>query len=68
MCKLKSFGLIPLGSNCWLAKGEKVTNGAFILVHGNSNEPEEIKIIMPIIDNLNLLPIENAFSSTKIDQ
>lgn len=62
MEKLKSLGLIPLGSNCWLAKGEEVTEGAFILVHGNSNEPEGINIIMPIIDKLNLLPIENAFS------
>ncbi|WP_410521661.1 polysaccharide deacetylase family protein [Candidatus Tisiphia endosymbiont of Nemotelus uliginosus] len=60
--KLRSFGLITLGSNCWLAKGEQITPGAFILVHGNSNEPEGIKIIMSIIDRLNLLPIENAFS------
>ncbi|KAJ6644929.1 Protein VirD4 [Pseudolycoriella hygida] len=68
MQKLKTFGLVPLGSNSWLAKGEKVIEGAFILVHGNSNEPEGIKIIMPIIDNLNLLPIENAFLPTKIDK
>lgn len=60
--KLRSFGLIILGSNCWLAKGEKVTPGAFVLVHGNSNEPEGIKIIMPMIDDLNLLPIESVFS------
>ncbi|MDR0296495.1 MAG: hypothetical protein LBH67_00665 [Rickettsia sp.] len=61
MQRLKSLGLIPLGSNCWLAKGEQVTDGAFILVHGNSNEPEGIKIIMPMISNLRLLPIESAF-------
>lgn len=59
--KLKSFGLIPLGSNAWLAKGEKVSPGAFILVHGNSNEPAGIKLIMPMLDKLKLLPIESAF-------
>ncbi len=61
LSKLKSLGLIPLGSNAWLAKGERVTPKAFILVHGNGNEPAGIKLILPIIDNLKLLPIQSAF-------
>ena len=61
LSKLKTFGLIPLGSNAWLAKGEKVTPGAFILVHGNGNEPTGIEQIIPILDQLKLLPIESAF-------
>ena len=61
LSKLKSLGLIPLGSNAWLAKGEKITPKAFILVHGNGNEPAGIKLILPMLDNLKLLPIKNAF-------
>lgn len=59
--KLKDFGLIPLGSNAWLAKGEKVRNGSFILVHGNSNEKAGIDLIIPILLKLKLQPIEKAF-------
>ncbi|HJD55138.1 MAG TPA: hypothetical protein LFW21_00420 [Rickettsia endosymbiont of Pyrocoelia pectoralis] len=59
--KLKNFGFIPLGSNAWLAKGEKVQNGSFILVHGNSNEKAGIDLIMPMLPKLKLLPIEEAF-------
>lgn len=61
LSKLRTFGLIPLGSNAWLAKGEGVTPGAFILVHGNSNEPKGIELIIPMLDELKLLPIESAF-------
>lgn len=59
--KLKDLGFIPLGSNAWLAKGEKVQNGSFILVHGNSNEKAGIDLIMPMLPELKLLPIEKAF-------
>jgi hypothetical protein len=59
--KLNKLSLIPLGSNAWLAKGEKITAGAFILVHGNSNESEGIKIIQPVLSSLPLLPIQQAF-------
>ncbi|KJV78934.1 hypothetical protein RMAECT_0691 [Rickettsia rhipicephali str. Ect] len=52
-------GFIPLGSNVWLAKGEKVQNGSFILVHGNSNKKAGIDLIMPMLPKL--LPIEKAF-------
>ncbi len=59
--KLKDLGFIPLGSNAWLAKGEKVQDGSFILVHGNSNEKAGIDLIMPMLPELKLLPIEKAF-------
>ena len=42
--KLKDFGFIPLGINAWLAKGEKVQDGSFILVQGNSNEKAVIDL------------------------
>lgn len=40
---IKELGLIPIGSNAWLSKGEKAKNGSIILLHGNKNEPKGIK-------------------------
>lgn len=36
--KLLSFGLIAVGSDAWLAKGQPVHNGSIVLIHGNGNE------------------------------
>lgn len=59
--KLNKLSLIPLGSNAWLAKGQHIKPGAFILVHGNGNEPCGIKIGMSLLPHLLLLPITQAF-------
>ncbi|MBN2825752.1 MAG: polysaccharide deacetylase family protein [Campylobacterales bacterium] len=40
---LNRLGLIPVGSNAWLAKGERLKNGSILLLHGNKNEPQGIK-------------------------
>jgi hypothetical protein len=32
-------GLIPVGSDAWLAKGEWPKNGSIVLIHANGNEP-----------------------------
>ena len=40
---LKSYGLIPLGADAWIAKGQAIRPGGIILVHGNGNEPDGIK-------------------------
>lgn len=64
--KLKEFGLIPIGSDAWLAKGEKPRPGSFILVHGNGNEPRGIRLILPILrapSPPRLLPLARAFAS-----
>jgi hypothetical protein len=37
--KVMSYGLIPIGSDAWLAKGEHAKNGNIVLVHANGNEP-----------------------------
>jgi len=34
-----SYGLIPLGSDAWLAKNERPTDGSIVLVHANGNDP-----------------------------
>jgi hypothetical protein len=37
--KITGFGLIPIGSDAWLAKGQKPHSGSIVLIHGNGNEP-----------------------------
>jgi hypothetical protein len=37
------YGLIPIGSDAWLAKGQKSHPGSIVLIHGNGNEPLGIK-------------------------
>jgi hypothetical protein len=37
--KITDFGLIPIGSDAWLAKGQQAQNGSIVLIHGNGNEP-----------------------------
>jgi hypothetical protein len=62
--KLQHFGLIPLGTDAWLAKGEEASKGSIILVHGNSNEPKGIEKVMPLIaeKKFKFFPIADAFS------
>lgn len=63
--KLHTFGLIPVGANAWLAKGEAAKNGSIILVHGNSNEPFGIREFISGLQNqqfhqFDLLPLTLA--------
>lgn len=37
--KVLTYGLIPVGSDAWLAKGQRATPGSIVLIHGNGNEP-----------------------------
>jgi hypothetical protein len=41
--KVMGFGLIPIGSDAWLAKGETADDGNIVLVHANGNEPFGIR-------------------------
>ena len=36
---ITGFGLIPIGSDAWLAKGQQPHAGSIVLIHGNGNEP-----------------------------
>jgi hypothetical protein len=62
--KLREYGLIPLGSDAWLNKGQIAKPGSIILVHGNSNEHPGIEKVMPIIQQTgnHLLPLNQLFS------
>ena len=46
---VKNLGLITIGSNAWLAKGEKVKSGSIILLHGNKNEPRGVDIFLKLL-------------------
>jgi len=63
--KLRTLGLIPLGADAWLAKGETPKQGSFILVHGNGNEPPGIKKALTLFSSghLHLLPLARAFTT-----
>ncbi len=41
--QLKQFGLIPVGSDAWLGKGQWPKNGSIKLLHANGHEPLGIK-------------------------
>ena len=47
--KVMGFGLIPVGSDAWLAKGEKADDGNIVLVHANGNEPLGIRKFIELL-------------------
>ena len=48
---IHDLGLIPIGSDAWLAKGQKPKPGSIILVHGNKNEPRGVDMLLEMIEN-----------------
>lgn len=48
--RLANWGLIPLGSEAWLAKGEKAKEDSIILIHGNKNEPAGEKLFLNYVE------------------
>ena len=43
---ITDWGLVTLGTQAWLGKGEKAVEGSIILIHGNRNEPSgEVKFM-----------------------
>ena len=47
--KVTGYGLIPIGSDAWLAKGQKASAGSIVLIHGNGNEPIGVKDFITLI-------------------
>ncbi len=44
-------GLIPIGTDAWLAKGQRPKEGSIILVHGNGNEPKGVDLLLHDLKN-----------------
>ena len=47
--KLLSYGIIPVGSDAWLAKGQAANSGSIVLIHGNGNEPVGVKDFIQLL-------------------
>ena len=52
--QVTSFGVIPIGSDAWLAKGQKPHDGSFVLIHGNGNEPIGVKDFIQLLQQENI--------------
>jgi hypothetical protein len=74
---LFSLGLIPIGSDAWLALGETPQPGSIILVHGNGNEGAGIKLALAFYEkhqkelaegSLRLFPLARAFSGVAAER
>ncbi|KPJ67927.1 MAG: hypothetical protein AMJ43_02620 [Coxiella sp. DG_40] len=65
LLQIQKLGLIPLGTDAWLAMGQVPKNGSIILVHGNSNEHPGIEKIIPILNDhqIKWLPLKEAVAS-----
>lgn len=57
--RLLSYGLIAVGSDAWLAKGQQAKNGSIVLIHGNGNEE------LGVHDFIKLLQTESAAIKAK---
>ncbi len=44
-------GLITIGADAWLAKGQLPKQGSIILVHGNRNEPRGVDIFLKLLQS-----------------
>jgi hypothetical protein len=47
--RITLYGLIPVGSDAWLAKNQWPKNGSIVLVHANGNEPYGMKQFFKLI-------------------
>jgi hypothetical protein len=47
--KITRYGLIPVGSDAWLAKNQWPRDGSIVLVHANGNEPYGIRQFFKLI-------------------
>jgi hypothetical protein len=48
--KVTGFGLIPIGSDAWLAKGQWPENGSVVLIHANGNEPLGVRDFIQLLN------------------
>lgn len=62
---VNSFGLIPVGSDTWLAKDEKINKGSIILIHANKNEPKGIEIAKKSLLENNNFSLHNILDNLK---
>ncbi len=42
-------GLIPIGTDAWIAKGQRPKAGSIVLLHGNKNEPKGVDMFLKMV-------------------
>ncbi len=47
--KVVALGLVPVGSDAWLAKNEWPRDGSIVLVHANGNEPLGVRRFLQLL-------------------
>ena len=47
--RIVAFGLVPVGSDAWLAKNEWPREGSIVLVHANGNEPLGVRRFLQLL-------------------
>ncbi len=47
--RILDFGLLPIGSDAWLAKGQQPKPGSLVLIHANGNEPVGVADFIQLI-------------------
>ncbi|HEY8271716.1 MAG TPA: hypothetical protein VIG33_12570 [Pseudobdellovibrionaceae bacterium] len=52
MIRLAHFGLIALGTDAWLALGQKTKPGSIVLIHGNGNEEGGVHLFIKLLDTI----------------
>lgn len=69
LARLKTLSLIPVGADAWIAKRQAPVDCSIILVHGNGNEPEGVRMLIDYFRNNSpalrdggkkLLPLKDA--------
>jgi hypothetical protein len=48
--KILKLGLIPVGSDAWLAKGQWPKDGSIVLIHANGNEPLGVREFIDLLN------------------
>jgi hypothetical protein len=49
--RITEFGLIPVGTDAWLAKGQQPQAGSIVLIHGNGNEPTGVNDFIKLLQS-----------------
>ena len=62
MQTIHDLGLITIGSDTWIAKGQKVKEGSIILLHGNKNEPKGVEMFLEMLDQGKVKEIDSLDS------
>lgn len=48
--EVESFGLIPVGTDCWIANRQAPKPGSVVLIHGNGNEPVGLRKFLRFVE------------------